>query len=245
MDRLIYTSMTGAAAAADRQAVLANNLANVSTNGFRQELFNFRAVPVNGDGSSTRVFALETASTHDDTPGTIQFTDRNLDAMPQGNAYFAVQGLDGTEAYSRNGGFQVNANGTLVNSVGMTVLSADGAPIDVPPNAQLSLGADGTITAKVDGQPINTVGRLKLVTPTADEPLKRSTDGLFRTTTGDPAGTDAQARLQTGALEGSNVNAVNTMVSMIEAARQFEHNTRLMQTAEQDDKSASQLLSMN
>jgi len=245
MDRLIYTSMTGAAAAADRQAVLANNLANVSTNGFRQELFNFRAVPVNGDGSSTRVFALETASTHDDTPGSIQFTDRNLDAMPQGNSYFAVQGLDGTEAYSRNGGFQVNANGTLVNSVGMTVLSADGAPIDIPPNSQVSLGADGTITAKADGQPINTVGRLKLVTPTADAPLRRSEDGLFRATGGDPAATDPNARIQTGALEGSNVNAVSTMVAMIEAARQFEHNSRLMQSAEQDDKSASQLLSMN
>jgi len=245
MDRLIYTSMTGAAAAADRQAVLANNLANVSTNGFRQELQAYRAVPINGDGSSTRVFALETASTHDDAPGSIAFTDRNLDAMPQGNSYFAVQGLDGTEAYTRNGGFQVNSNGTLVNSVGMTVLSADGAPIDVPANAQISLGADGTITTKMDGQPSTTVGRLKLVTPTADAPLKRSTDSLFRTTTGDPAEQDAAARIQTGALEGSNVNAVSTMVSMIEAARQFEHNTRLMQSAETDDKAASQLLSMN
>lgn len=245
MDRLIYTSMTGAAAAADRQAVLANNLANVSTNGFRQELQAYRAVPINGDGSSTRVFALETASTHDDTPGSIAFTDRNLDAMPQGNSYFAVQGLDGTEAYTRNGGFQINSNGTLVNSVGMTVLSADGAPIDVPQNSTVSLGADGTITTKLDGQPSTTIGRLKLVTPTADAPLRRSTDSLFRSTTGDPAENDATARIQTGALEGSNVNAVSTMVSMIEAARQFEHNTRLMQSAETDDKAASQLLSMN
>lgn len=244
MDRLIYTSMTGASAASERQAVLANNLANVSTNGFRQELFNFRAVPINGDGSSTRVFALETASSHDDTPGSIQHSDRNLDAMPQGNAYFAVQALDGTEAYNRNGGFQVNANGTLVNSVGMTVLSADGAPIDIPQNAQVSLGADGTITAKVEGQAINTVGRLKLVTPTTDDPLRRSEDGLFRPTTGNPLASDATARVQTGVLEGSNVNAVGTMVAMIEAARQFESNTRILQTAEQGDKSASQLLSM-
>jgi len=125
------------------------------------------------------------------------------------------------------------------------VLSADGAPIDIPPNSQVSLGADGTITAKADGQPINTVGRLKLVTPTADAPLRRSEDGLFRATGGDPAATDPNARIQTGALEGSNVNAVSTMVAMIEAARQFEHNSRLMQSAEQDDKSASQLLSMN
>ena len=236
--------MTGASAASERQAVLANNLANVSTNGFRQELFNFRAVPLNGDGSSTRVFALETASTHDETPGSIQYSDRNLDAMPQGNAYFAVQALDGTEAYNRNGGFQVNANGTLVNSVGMTVLSADGGPIDIPQNAQVSLGADGTVTAKVDGQPINTVGRLKLATPTAEDPLRRSEDGLFRPTSGNPMAADATARLQTGMLEGSNVNAVGTMVAMIQAARQFESNTRILQTAEQGDKSASQLLSV-
>jgi flagellar basal-body rod protein FlgF len=242
MDRLIYTSMTGANAAAQRQAVLANNLANASSNGFRAELSTFRAVPLNGDGASTRVFALEATSGHSDQPGPVQRTGRALDAMAQGNAWFAVQGLDGTEAYTRNGSFEVTPTGQLVNSSGLPVLSDGGAPIELPPNATVILGNDGTISAKVGNQPSTTVGRLKLVTATPDQPLQRGTDGLFRTATQDPLPQDGTARIQTGAVEGSNVNPVTTMVGMIEAARQFEAQMRLLQTAEANDKSASQLL---
>ena len=243
MDRLIYTSMTGANAAAARQAVLSNNLANASTAGFRSELSTFRAVPVRGDGAATRVFAAEATAGHDDTAGPAQRTDRNLDAMAQGKAWFGVQALDGTEAYTRNGAFEVNAQGTLVNNVGLTVLSADGAPIDVPPGAQVTLGLDGTVTSKVAGQPPATLGRVKMVTPGVEDPLRRGEDGLFRAVSQNPLPADATARLQTGAIEGSNVNSVSTMVAMIEAARQFDSQTRLMQAAEQDDKAASQLLS--
>ncbi|WP_295851867.1 flagellar basal body rod protein FlgF [uncultured Xylophilus sp.] len=244
MDRLIYTSMTGAGAAQARQAVLANNLANASTNGFRAEFSTFRSVPVRGDGATTRVFASEATAGHDNTPGMPQRTDRPLDAMAQGNAWFAVQGLDGTEAYTRNGGMEVTAQGTLINSVGLTVLSADGAPIDVPPGSQITLALDGTITGKVEGQPPATLGRIKMVTPTAEDPLRRSEDGLFRTANREPLPADATARLQTGAVEGSNVNSVATMVAMIEAARQFDSQARLMQAAESDDKAAAQLLSI-
>ena len=137
MDHIIYTSMTGASAAAQRQAVLANNLANASTNGFRAEMSTFRAVPVQGDGSKTRVFALEATSGHVQTPGPVQRTGRNLDAMAVGNAWFSVQGLDGTEAYTRNGSFEVTAEGQLRTSNGLTVLSDGGGPIDVPPRAPL------------------------------------------------------------------------------------------------------------
>ena len=90
MDRLIYTAMTGANAAAHRQAVLANNLANVSTNGFRAELSSFRAVPVRGDGASTRVMAAEATAGYLDTPGAPQRTGRSLDAMAVGKAWFAA-----------------------------------------------------------------------------------------------------------------------------------------------------------
>ena len=113
MDRIIYTAMTGANAAAHRQAVLSNNLANASTQGFRAEMSTFRSVPIQGDGSTTRVFALEATSGHVSTPGPAQTTGRNLDAMAQGNAWFAVQGLDGTEAYTRAGQFEVSNNGQL------------------------------------------------------------------------------------------------------------------------------------
>ncbi len=244
MDRLIYTAMSGANAAAHRQAVLSNNLANVSTNGFRAELSTFRAVPVRGDGASTRVMAIEATAGYVDTPGSAQRTGRGLDAMTTGNAWFAVQGLDGTESYTRSGSFEVSPDGTLVTSSGLTVLGDGGAPISIPTGGEVTIGFDGNLSAKVSNQPPTGVGRLKLVTPGADDPLKRSEDGLFRATSGEPLPNDTNARVQVGSLEGSNVNAIEAMVGMIQTARQFETQMRLLQTAESNDRSAAQLLGL-
>ena len=239
MDRMIYTAMTGASAAQYRQQVLANNLANVSTPGFRAELSTFRAVPVRGDGASTRVFSVEATAGHSDLPGSISQTGRNLDVAAQGNAYFAVQALDGTEAYTRAGSLVVDAQGNLVTQSGLQVMG-DGGPINIPPNTQPSIAPDGTVSVRQQGGITTPVGRLKLVTP--ETKLNRGDDGLFRSPDGDlPA--DAVAQLQDGALEGSNVNPIETMVSMIAAARQFETQMKMMQTAEQDEKAAAQLLS--
>jgi len=243
MDHLIYTAMSGANAAAQRQAVLANNLANASTQGFRAELSAFRAVPLRGDGASTRVFALESSSGHDSRAGASQPTGRALDVQAQGNAWFAVQGLDGTEAYSRSGALQVSPEGTLVNSSGLVMLSDGGSPIDVPPGSDISIGTDGTVTSKTGDQPSSTLGRLKLATPTAEDPLKRSDDGLFRTASLEPVPSDSTARLQTGSLEGSNVNPVETMVGMIAAARQFEQQMKMLTIAQTHGQAASKLLS--
>ena len=244
MDHLIYTAMSGASAAANRQAVLSNNLANASTNGFRAELSTFRAVPVRGDGAPTRVLALEATPGHLDTPGAAQRTGRSLDAMTTGNSWFAVQALDGTETYTRNGSFEVDNEGTLKTSNGLTVLSDGGSHISVPVGAAVSIGFDGTLSAKVGNQPPTGVGRLKMITPTAEDPLKRGNDGLFRSTSGDPLTNDANARLNVGVLEGSNVNAIETMVGMIATARQFDTQMRLLQTAEANEKTADKLLSM-
>ena len=245
MDRIIYTSMTGANAAQQRQSVLAHNLANAGTNGFRAEMSTFRSVPLQGSGAGTRVFALEATSGYVDTPGPTQRTGRALDAMAMGRAWFAVQGLDGQEAYTRNGVFEVSPEGQLVNSNGQAVLSDGGGPIDIPPESTISLGSDGTLTAKTGNQLPVAVGRVKLATPAEDAALVRGNDGLFRTGNGEPLPNDENARLLSGAIEGSNVNSVETMVGMIAAARQFETQMRLLQTAETNDKTASQLLSMN
>ena len=240
MDRMIYLSMSGAKATMQRQDTLAHNLANVSTVGFRAELAAFRAVPVQGGGASTRVYALESTPGYNPEAGNVTATGRNLDVAMKGNAWLAVQGLDGTEAYTRAGALDVSSDGTLTTMGGLTVLG-DGGPIQVPPNSEVHIASDGTVSAKGATGGSTAVGKLKLVTP--EGPLQRGIDGLFRAEEGDlPA--DANARVQDGALEGSNVSAVETMVSMITAARQFEAQMKMLQTAESDEKAAAQLLSM-
>ena len=242
MDRMIYTAMTGAKATLQRQDTLSNNLANVSTPGFRSELAAFRSVPIQGSGASTRVFALETTPGYDATPGPVAATGRNLDVALKGNAWLALQATDGTEAYTRGGSLEVSSDGTLTTRSGLPVFS-DGGPIQLPPNTEVQIGADGTVSARAAGGKTTPVGRLKMVTPEA--PLVRGEDGLFRAADGADLPADATARLQDGALEGSNVGSVETMVAMISAARQFEAQMKLLQGAEGNEKSASQLLTMN
>ena len=243
MDRMIYLSMSGAKAAMQRQEVLANNLANVSTNGFRAELAAFRAVPVQGSGASTRVYSLESTVGASHEPGTVTTTGRPLDVAMKGNAWLTVQGLDGTEAYTRAGALDVDAQGQLVTKTGLPVLG-DGGPINVPAKSEVSIAGDGTVSAKGANGRSTTIGRLKLVTPETPAALTRSEDGLFRAAEGDLQ-RDANARLQDGALEGSNVSAVETMIAMISAARQFEHQMKLLQTAERQEQTAAKLLSPN
>lgn len=243
MDRMIYLSMSGAKAAMDRQDVLAHNLANASTTGFREELAASRAVPVRGNGASTRVYSLETTVGYKAASGDVQATGRGLDVAMKGNAWLAVQGLDGTEAYTRAGALEVNAEGLLVTRSGLPVMG-DGGPITVPARAEVQIAPNGTVSATVDGGKPQSVGKLKLVTPETDSQLTRGTDGLFRSANGDlPA--DATAQLQDGALEGSNVSPVETMIAMISAARQFEHQMKLIQTSEKQEQSAAKLLSAN
>ncbi len=240
MDRLIYLAMSGAKASLQRQDVLAHNLANASTTGFRAELQAFRAVPVQGPGASTRVFALESTIGYDARPGPTQSTGRALDVAPQGNAWLTVQALDGSPAHTRAGSLLLNAEGQLTTPGGLAVLG-DSGPITVPADASVEIAADGTLTAQLAGGRPQTVGRLKLVSP--ETALERGADGLFRASSGGgelPA--DPNARLQSGALEGSNVSAVETMVAMIAAARQFEQQMKVLHGAEQREQAAAKLL---
>jgi len=239
MDRLIYLSMAGAKATMQRQDALAHNLANASTPGFRAEMTAFRAVPVLGQGASTRVYALESTPGYNAEAGAVQPTGRNLDVALTGNAWLAVQGLDGTEAYTRAGSLDVDAEGLLITKTGLTVLG-DGGPITLPANAQVQIASDGTISAAVGNNKPQSVGKLKLVTP--ESPLQRGEDGLFRAPEGDLSA-DPNARLQDGALEGSNVSAVETMIAMIAAARQFEQQMKMVHSAQEVEQAAAKLLS--
>jgi len=240
MDRMIYVGMAGAKMNMQKQDVLSHNLANVSTGGFRAELQATRAVPVRGDGASTRVYSLETTVGYDDSAGPIQFTGRALDVAAQGKTWFTVQAQDGTQAYTRAGSFTVSPEGVLTTQSGLQVLG-DGGPITLPAGSVPNIAPDGTVTAKSTTGQQTTVGKLKLVTPT--DRLVRGDDGLFRAADGNELDASPTGRLQDGALEGSNVSPIETMVAMIATARQFETQMKLMQTAEADEKQAAQLLS--
>lgn len=240
MDRVIYLTMAGAKANMQRQDVLANNLANASTPGFRAELSAFRSVPVLGDGASTRVYAIESTPGYNAEPGPIATTGRSLDVAMKGDAWLAVQSGAGTEAYTRNGALDVDSEGQLVTRGGLPV-QGDGGPITVPQNAQVMIGTDGTVSATQQGARPQVIGRLKLVTPEA--PLQRGVDGLFRGGDGGDLPVDPNARVLNEALEGSNVSPVESMVSMIAAARQFEQQMKMLQTAQEREQSATRLLS--
>ena len=243
MDRMIYTAMSGAKALAQRQEAVTNNLANAATTGFRADLMSFRAVPVQGAGTaSTRVFNLEASSGFSRDQGPVNTTARPLDAAFRGSGWFVIQTPDGGEALTRNGAFQMGADGSLQTSGGLPVLG-DGGPISLPANAEVVIGADGTITARQGNQPPLQVGKLKLVNPPA-ESLAKGADGLIRVANGDPAADDATVRVVGGALEGSNVNVVESMVGMIALARQFEIQMKLLSNVEQNEQRAAQLLSL-
>lgn len=242
MDRLIYTAMTGAKGTMDQQAAVAHNLANVNSTGFRAELHKLRAVEVQTEALHTRAFTVDASIANDFTEGPLQFTGRPYDVALRGKGWLAVQMPDGSEAYTRNGSLEVSPNGILQTRDGKPVLG-DGGPITIPPDNEITIGTDGSISASQPDQPgvVNVVAQLKLVNPPEAE-LVRGDDGLFRVQGGAPAVVDPNVRVAGGYLEGSNVNVVDQMVQMISLARQFEMQTRMLTTAEQNDRAAAQVL---
>jgi len=246
MDRLIYTAMTGAKHIMEKQATTAHNLANATTTGFRAQLDTFRAVPVQGAPLATRAFVVDATVGTDFRQGAIQHTGRALDVAVQGPGWIAVRLPDGSEAYTRNGSLTVNENGVLQTRDGHAVI-ADGGTVAVPPDVSVSIAKDGTVSANsTDFEPGATImlGRIKLVNPPEQE-LVRGADGLFRLNGGGEAQEDANVTLIGGALEGSNVNVVDSMVEMISHARQFELHMNLLKNAESNEAKAGQLLSLS
>ena len=242
MDRLIYTAMTGAKGTMDQQAAVAHNLANATSTGFRAELHKLRAVEVQTEAMRTRAFTVDASVANNFEQGSLQHTGRAYDVALQGKGWLAVQMPDGSEAYTRNGSLDVSANGILQTHDGKPVLG-DGGPITIPPDNEISIGADGSISASQPDQPgvVNVVAQLKLVNP-PEADLVRGDDGLFRVRGGAPAQADPNVRVAGGYLEGSNVNVVDQMVQMISLSRQFEMQTRMLSTAEQNDRAAAQVL---
>ena len=243
MDRLIYTAMTGASATMGQEAAVAHNMANATSTGFKTELHKLRAVQVQNAQMPTRAFVVDASVSDDFSTGPLQHTNRPLDMAVQDKGWFAVQMPDGTEGYTRNGNFEINANGILQTRTGLPVIGS-GGPVTLPPDVEVAVGTDGTIsTVPRTGarNSTSTVDQLKLVNPPEAE-LVRGGDGYFRLAGGNPAPADPAVRVASGYLEGSNVNVVEQMVSMISLARQYEMQTKMLSTAQEMDRAASQLV---
>lgn len=246
MDRALYVGMTGAMQTLRAQTANNNNLANANTVGFRAELVSAQPVPVSGTGFNSRVNVRMVDNGWDSSTGEIQNTGNTLDVVMGKDDWLAVQAPDGSEAYTRAGNLYVDSTGALLTGSGLPVLG-DSGPITIPAHSKIDIGGDGTISIVAAGSApsaLATVGRLKVVTATPQQ-LQRRIDGLMAPISGNPLDAATGQVLQSGELESSNVNLASSMVTMIQLARQFELQTKLMHAADQNAQASSSLINLN
>jgi flagellar basal-body rod protein FlgF len=240
---MLYVAMSGAKETLVAQANASNNLANANTTGFLADLNQFRSMPVFGSGHPTRVYALDERPATDFDHGSIQYTGRDLDVAVKDGGWIAVQARDGSEAYSRRGDLRVDQNGLLLTGNDLPVMG-NGGPIALPPFEKIDIGVDGTVSIRplgAAGDQLAVIDRIKLTAPQPDQ-MEKGDDGLLRLKDGAEAEADPAQRLVPGALMSSNVNVVNEMVNMIELARRFELQVKMMKTAEESASAAASIV---
>ncbi len=246
MDKYLYLAMNGAAQAMLAQQNNANNLANVSTTGFKAALDHFQAKPVTGPGYLDRVYSNNEYAGADFRPGAVAGTGRDLDLAINGEGWFAVQADDGSTAFTRRGDLRIDPTGLLLNGANQVMLG-EGGPITIPQFESLVIGRDGTISIRAAGQAASAlvaVDRIRLVNPPSQQ-LYRGEDGLFRSRDAAEVPADASISVTSGALESSNVNAVDAMVRMIDYARYYEQQVKLMKLASENDAASARLMRMS
>jgi flagellar basal-body rod protein FlgF len=243
---MLYLSMTGTQNIMLAQQSNSHNLANANTVGFKADLDAFRSLPVYGPGHATRAYVENAQYGYDFTGGGLMHTGRDLDVAIADQGWIAVQAADGTEAYERRGDLRIDQTGLLRNGAGNLVLG-DSGPISIPPHETLLVGRDGTISILPLGQTATTlaaVDRIRLVAPDLAS-LSKGDDGLFRLPPGQLAQPDASVSLVGGALESSNVNTVDALVQMIELARAFESQVKLMEVTERNDEASASVMGLS
>jgi flagellar basal-body rod protein FlgG len=252
MHPALWIAKTGLEAQQTRMGVTANNIANVSTNGFKRDRAVFedllyqtvrqpgaqstqdRKLP-SGLMTGTGVRTVATEKLH--TQGNMMTTNRPMDVAIQGRGYFQVLRPDGTMGYTRDGGFQMDESGQLVTANGYLLDPA----ITIPANTQtITIGTDGTVSALVAGSAAPTqVGTIQLadfINPTGLQPIG---ENLFIETasSGSPQqstpGLNGLGQTFQGSLESSNVNVVEELVTMIETQRAYEMNSKAISTSDQ------------
>jgi flagellar basal-body rod protein FlgF len=250
MDRLVFTSNATIKEQATARQVLVNDLANVSTVGFKSSYdVALQSVKVEGPGFDSRYQAQAVARDQIRlTPGPVMATGRPMDIALADKAVLTVQAPNGDVAFTRRGDLKVNPQGQLENGSGHLVLG-NGGPIAIPPGMMVSINPDGTIYAKDPAQdaaaPSVLIDQLRLRDGT-DARLGRRADGLFKVD-GQPDGTDialgnAQPRLIPQALEGSNVSAIEAMTRLIDQSRSFETQIRIIKETKALDESGASMM---
>ena len=248
----LWISKTGMEAQQMQLDVISNNLANVSTNGFKkshavfEDLMyqNLRQVGSNTSEQSTLPTGLQlglgvrtVATSRSFAQGNLQQSSNNLDVAIQGNGFFQVTMRDGTTGYTRDGAFQVDNTGRMVTSNGLPILNG----ITVPANAtSLAIAQDGNVTATIPGnvapQPIGTITLASFINPAGLEP-KGQNIYAESAASGQPnagtAGANGLGTLAQGFVETSNVNVVQELVTMIQTQRAYEMNSKAIQTSDQ------------
>jgi flagellar basal-body rod protein FlgG len=248
----LWISKTGMEAQQMQLDVISNNLANVSTNGFKkahavfEDLMyqNLRQVGSATSEQSTLPTGLQVglgvrtvATSRSFSQGNLQQSNNNMDVAIQGNGFFQLTMPDGTIGYTRDGAFQLDSAGRMVSSGGLLVSGG----ITVPANAtNLSIGQDGTVTASIPGtstpQSIGTITTASFINPAGLEP-KGQNIYAESAASGQPnagtAGANGLGTLMQGFVETSNVNVVQELVSMIQTQRAYEMNSKAIQTSDQ------------
>jgi flagellar basal-body rod protein FlgG len=260
VNRSLYIAATGMNAQQAQMDVISNNLANVSTNGFKgsRAVFEdllYQTIRQPGANSTqqtelpsgvqlgTGVQQVATERLY--TQGNLQQTGNSKDVAINGQGFFQVQMPDGTTAYTRDGSFQTNAQGQLVTSSGYQVLPA----ITIPPNAtSLTIGSDGVVSITQGGSSASVqVGSMQLATFINPTGLDSKGENLFAETTSSGApnvttpGLNGSGQLSQGYVEASNVNVVQELVNMIQTQRAYEINSKAVTTSDQMLQTLSQM----
>ncbi len=251
MDRLAFNAVAAINEQRIARQMVTNELANVSTVGFKRSFeASVRAVQVNGPGLSTR---MQPQSFTEDfiqlKAGTVMATGNNLDVALTGSAVLGVTSGDGQLAFTRRGDLRVNANGVLENGSGYLVRGEGGSPISAPAGLVITIESDGTVfgrdPAQTNATPPVPLGTL-LLRDASEVKLQRRPDGLF-SVVGLEQGKDFPSgpnppRLTAGALEGSNVNALDTMIKLLDQSRTFEQQINMIKEAKSNDESGASMM---
>lgn len=243
MDRLIYTAYSGMTGSTVRQRVIASNMANAQTVGFRAELMTTTPMTLKGPSLEARAMTDGEVRGASMAQGSLIETGNPLDVSLSGDTMLALQAEDGSEVYSRRGDLAVSAGGVLQNGDGRPVIG-EGGPITVPLGSKVTISPDGGVNvanAEAPDQPPQNVGRIKIASTTGSR-IEKGLDGLFRVTGGGVLPQDEDAKLAIGSLEQSNVDPTRVLVEMVEAQRLFDIRTKVVAQAKEIDESSASLM---